>query len=581
MSALPQMNASAAGALAERPFARLIVFLYRKGVTGRLAITEPSGTRSTIFLRRGVPVFVEHAAEQDRLDRVLVDSGIVTAKTLVEVERVRARTGRKLGEILEEMGVVDHGILSEGLRLQVRRKLQRLFQPQQGRFEVYLHDHEFGRDGEFERLGVEPPRVVYPGIRGAYDEPRLQRELAVVGGRIMRLGEIPPGFRLADMEFLPGDQAALTALRSRGLRLDEIAGLGFSPFDTKSVLLALLYTDLLRLAQAPADAPVATRAATALEHLIAAGNGSGNHGADHAGQARQHVDETEMITVIVDPTPRPDTPPPSWLAAARARPASKVVVAAPRAEVNPMRERILALYDRIDKLTLFETLEVPDGAPPSEVEAAYVAAVKRYHPDRLAATGLADLRPRVERILARMNEARNVLADPKKRDAYVVSLKYGEVERQAAKAALEAEFAFQKGESFLRRGDFARAEEAFSQSVQLNPGEPEHKALHAWARFSNPKLPKEATARLAVKTLREVLTERPKWARGFAFLGQVWKFLGDEPKAEGCFRNALDVDPRLYEAERELRLIEARRQQKHKHGGAAGKAGLFDRLKRK
>src|SRR4051812_10587622 len=118
--------AAATGALNQRPFARLLVYLYRKRVTGRLAITEDAGDRSTIFLRQGIPVFVDRPTFEDRLDRVLVDCGIVTQRKLAEVEPMRAGTGKRLGTLLEEMGLLDQATLAETLRLQIHRKLQRL-----------------------------------------------------------------------------------------------------------------------------------------------------------------------------------------------------------------------------------------------------------------------------------------------------------------------------------------------------------------------------------------------------------------------------------------------------------------------
>ena len=143
---------------------------------------------------------------------------------------------------------------------------------------------------------------------------------------------------------------------------------------------------------------------------------------------------------------------------------------------------------------------------------------------------------------------------------------------QAAQAnlptLLEAENMFLKGEVFLKKGEHARAIECFASAYQGNPGEPQYRAFLAWARFDDPHARKEVLVRDTLKTMEEVVRERPKFARGFYWVGLLWKFLNEADKAERSFREAVTLDAAFIDAGRELRLIEMR-----KSKSAPGKPG--------
>jgi len=226
------------------------------------------------------------------------------------------------------------------------------------------------------------------------------------------------------------------------------------------------------------------------------------------------------------------------------------------------------MAQKLDKSTHFEILGLGQNATADEVGTAFVRAARQFHPDRLTSAGFADLQPLAEKILARINEAAMVLGNPTRRAEYLASLAPGAQAQQNLPSLLEAENMFLKGEVFLRKGDYGKAIESFALAVQGNPSEPQYQAYLAWSRFDDPRARKEAIVRETLKTLEGVLKERPKFARGFYWVGQLWKFLNESSKAEEAFREAVQVDSSFIEASRELRLIEMR-----KGKTSAGKAG--------
>lgn len=231
-----------------------------------------------------------------------------------------------------------------------------------------------------------------------------------------------------------------------------------------------------------------------------------------------------------------------------------------------LRAGIQDMAGKLAKGTHFELLGVGQGAGNDEVQSAFLKAARQFHPDRLASAGLQDLQPLAEKILARVNEAAMVLGDAKRRAEYVAFLAAPRSSSATAGApptslpsVLEAENLFLKGEVFLKKGDHAKAVESFSGAVRANPQEPQYRAYLAWARFDDPRARKEAISRETLKTIVEVVRERPKFIRGFYWVGLLWKFLNEPDKAAQAFRETIALDPSFIDASRELRLIEMRK----------------------
>jgi hypothetical protein len=225
-----------------------------------------------------------------------------------------------------------------------------------------------------------------------------------------------------------------------------------------------------------------------------------------------------------------------------------------------LRATILDMAQKIGRVTHFELLGVGQSANSDEVGIAFVRAARQFHPDRLSSAGLLDLQPTAERILARINEAAMFLGDASRRAEYVASLVVGApTVRASLPTVLEAENAFLKGEVFLKKGEHAKAIEAFTAASQGNPSEPQYHAYLAWARYDDPRARKEVLVRETLKTLEGILRERPKFARGFYWVGLLWKFLNEPGKAERAFREAVTLDDSFIEASRELRLIDMRK----------------------
>ena len=234
------------GSLEDRPIPRLLHDLFRKQVTGQLLIIDDCNDESRLYLRDGAPVHLERPNDIDRLDQVLIETGLVSQEVIRNLSAT-LQPGKRLGEALIERGMVSAKALGDVLKVQMRRKLMRLFFPRKGQFAIYVEAHPFGTGGEFGEMRVDPRCLLYQGIRSAYDDARLEAELTPLKTLAFRLLPTLSSSVLEAMGFGASDPT-IKALGERMLGLADLPVPGAKRMDSLSVVLALLYTDVLETA---------------------------------------------------------------------------------------------------------------------------------------------------------------------------------------------------------------------------------------------------------------------------------------------------------------------------------------------
>jgi curved DNA-binding protein CbpA len=594
----------ARGRLEERPFPRLLHQLFSKRLTGCLQLVDDSRDESRVYLRDGAPVHVLRPNDIDRLDTVISEANLVPAHLVSEVSSALP-PGRRLGEVLVERGLLRPAGLADALKLQMRRKLLRLFFPQRGQFTVFADPHNYGVGDEYKEMRVDPRCLMYAGVRAAYDEARLKAELAPLTNHRFRVLPTLAGALLEAMGFKPND-ATLVALGQKLHTLADLPAGGQRGMEARAIVLSLLYTDLLETTPvAPAAVSMAqtARALPAVTDAAIAGFKSGTYPAASAAGVGLKSGTYPAASVIPGlqsgtyqavsvvgatrpgvPAATPGQPPLSrsgtYLALGGATervrgsssaslPAVSSVAAASGAASGtaplagganaPNLQKLEELVSRLGSLSHFELFGVPDNASNDDVSAAYLRSMRQFHPDRLASLGLKEWTEKAARLVSQMNEAHGVLMDPRRRAEYVANRGAPTPAVDSGRAILAAEEVFQRGEVLLKKGDHARALEAFSQAMKANPLEPAYKAYWAWTRFASPGAPKDRLVRDTLKVLDEVLRDRSKFPLAHYWTGLLYKHLGDNTNAENAFRIAVGQDKALLEAERELRLLEMRR----------------------
>ena len=465
------------GLLQELPVPRLLVGLRGEQVTGLLELTEMSGQTNKIYVRQGLPVHVIGPDSLDRLDLMLVEAGLITDADVARAQAVRESSGRLMGQVLCELGLVGPDQLAEVLRWQVRRKVTRTFSTEEGSFSITAAEHPFALSNASPGAAVDPRTLVFPGILASYSENKLVSELGPLTGRMVRLRQVSTT-QLNELGFESRHSPLLMHLRMAGFRLHEAwvhGSMGPRPREAKAVLLALLYLDLLEVLGEQAAAPTREMPASASRPMAIPSS---------APSAEMQASPSRPMA-ITGSAARQVTPPP--------QPALR--------SSNPTPPPMAALRS-------------PTPTPPTQPALRTVTPLAAITPQRTM-TPLPSLDP--------------------------VQL-------------------YALAQRLFSNGDLQRAEAAFEAVARADAGNQRVRAFLIWIHFwKSSESQRSEALDLTIRTLREVLKSEANFALGHYFVGALSKLQKDMARAEQAFKTALQYDPNLIEAQRELRLMTLRK----------------------
>jgi hypothetical protein len=209
----------------------------------------------------------------------------------------------------------------------------------------------------------------------------------------------------------------------------------------------------------------------------------------------------------------------------------------------------------------FDLLGVSLGAGKREVRRRWADLSRRLHPDALEAKGWGHLRDRVGNVFAALSEAQMLLSDKDQRQRLAEQLERGEDPASTdatatVRAAFEAEIIGKDADRFLKASKFDRALAKYDEAMTINSGEPDFRAAAAWCRYQlSPKA--RPDGQTAERALADVIKEAPALARAYYFRGMVLKDLRAYEPAAAAFHEALRLDSRMIDAERQLRALKA------------------------
>jgi hypothetical protein len=180
----------ARGDLAELDVASLLGRLLQSRFTGRVQLRR-TGAEKTVHFEDGRPIFATSNLPHDRMGDLLYREGKITREQQQRARDLVVESGRRMGEILVEMGFLKPRELLPAVRHHIEDILYSLFAWDSGEFAISPGDPP----GERIRLTRHPAAIVLEGVRRKYGaellETRLGSPAAVVAVRSSRqLGAI-------------------------------------------------------------------------------------------------------------------------------------------------------------------------------------------------------------------------------------------------------------------------------------------------------------------------------------------------------------------------------------------------------
>jgi curved DNA-binding protein CbpA len=249
----------------------------------------------------------------------------------------------------------------------------------------------------------------------------------------------------------------------------------------------------------------------------------------------------------------PNEPPPSRFPVVSDRPN-------PVADHEPRRIEVREFGQRIEQLDYFQMLGIPCDASTQDVDLAFMALAKVWHPDRLP-SALADLTDICTHIISRLNDAHHTLRDPAARAHYLLMVRQGAGAPSAqdyVRRVLEASQLFQKAEALAKHEDYKRAEQLCRDAHQADPTQADYLALLAWIEAMHPGSQTPEATLDKVSILDRAIAVSDRCERAFYYRGMLYKRLGDPYLALADFRKAVALNPRATDAQSEARVLVSR-----------------------
>jgi curved DNA-binding protein CbpA len=559
---------TANGKLAKTPFVHLLLYALEKKLDGTIELVAPDRRCATVVFARGEPTKVRTSEAVAYLGEVLQDLGYIDRarldQSLAALSKQKAAGGERLhGALLVATGAIQSGQLRAGLAEQTVRKLRVVAaMPDETTYDYYdAFDALKGWGGQ-DSPNVDPVPHLWGMLREYTPWAHVTAALGRIVGSRLRLVR---GADVGRLHLAAEEAAAVDLLRARPLRASELASIAHLNERTAQLLAyLLLVTKQVEVLPAAVGASVATAPA----------------------QAPARAPSPPPAT---QPPPK-HSPLPSISSRSSAPPGTRSPVPPPPFTLSPeLAERWTEIRKRaatIDRADYFMMLDLARDATRDDVERAFLALAKQWHPDRLPPE-LAPVRDACSRVFARMSEAHKTLSDDEQRTRYMKLVAEGsgspEMQETVAKV-VEAAQNFQKAEVFLKRNDLAQAETFCRKALEADATQPDYLATLAWllAQRSENATPQKTLE--SIRMLDRAVSMNDRCEKAFYWRGMLYKRLGKSDLAAKDFRRVAELNPRNIDAVREVRLHGmrggrgSRPPTQRKSGPSAKDEGLFGRL---
>lgn len=153
--------------------AMIIARMFAMSFTGRVGFRRDD-VEKVVYFDGGRPVFASSNEPGDRMGELLVREGKITAAQYERCQVVVAQSGRRMGEILVDLGYLKRRELLPAVRRHVEDILYSLFGWDRGHYHV---TPEPNASAERIRLSRHPASLVLEGIRRKLDRTTLEKVL--------------------------------------------------------------------------------------------------------------------------------------------------------------------------------------------------------------------------------------------------------------------------------------------------------------------------------------------------------------------------------------------------------------------
>ena len=465
-------------------------------------------------------------------------------------DRVRFHDGRAVaGRLARRTSRLDRGLLP-------------LFRRREGPYAFYQDVDLVGTSDAVRQGNVDSLPLIAASLRGSSRDDIVDHVVDAFGGATLRL---VPGVDLERLQLLDEEEILVELLRAEPATVAKLTQT--MPLDRQRVR-RLIY--LLALTKAVEKWKPARRVeAPMAKDLMGRPSYTSRRSIPVFEPA---LPKTPVSRRPVEPEPEqePDpTGPPAHLSDAH-------------------RERwhqIDRYFESIQAQNYFEMLGVKKNASPDQVQTAYYAKVKIWHPDRLPGE-LAVQRPKIDEIFRQLTRAQETLSVPADRKRYIDTVNQGggtpESERELG-AIVQAAMEFRKVEVMMRRRQWEQARALIDRILEASPNESDYHAARGWVFFQSKGGGPDSHG-TALDSLERALEISDSNDKAHYYKGMILRRKGSDRAALKHFRRAAELNPHNIDAAREVRIASMRDEGKstgrkrRRKKSSMPEASIFDKL---
>lgn len=237
---------AARGSLAETDWPALMARAYLSAMTGRLTLSRPNVDKA-IYFQAGRPVQAVSSATEDRMVEMLARQGKLTREQHAEAVKVADESGRRMGALLLDLGVLKSDELLPAVREHYEEIILSLFDWSDG---DWRFDAGVAPDDMRMRFLRHPAALLREGLRRGYSLARVKNHLGA-GNNRFRVEVRGAGSDLLDEILLDPDEHRMVFLFDGVRTVDDVVRTaGKDEAQVLEVAFALWLFGLLRAGEA-------------------------------------------------------------------------------------------------------------------------------------------------------------------------------------------------------------------------------------------------------------------------------------------------------------------------------------------
>ena len=504
------------GQLSEAPLAALLLKLHDHRATGSLDL-QRGNVQKVIHLAGGCPIFVQSNLRSETLGILLVRRGGLTEEQHRNVLDEAQRTGAKYGQALVKLGLMAEDQVMAELVAQTRFKVEVCLRWQDGSWQ-YADDPTIAQ--RVPNCAAEPLSLVFQGLKRGFNVEEAQRRISRLQPLAAALPKLDKRFEDYRSLFVEAHGPELLDAIQRGASLTDLR-------QDPQVHRLLLQLDVLsqcgllrwqtpRRRQTPASPEAKERDSLGLEALMsmdAAGASSPATASSDAGSGLA-VEATQAVSEIAD---------------------ERTAIA---------KQLIEATYLGLHDKTHYEILGIIKETDRTGIEVAYQIKRKQFDLASYQNLNLGPTHSHLSEIIARLDQAFEVLSNAASRSAYDQELLA--VQRASKSRALEAEQLFRHGLSLLQQAHYTQAADAFTRAADLDE-QGEYVVHRVLALYMSSGRSEEAATEALVR-VSAVAQADPGLVSAHIISAQISQDQGQADAAVDHYQVALNVDPTRQDA---------------------------------